>query len=274
MNYWQYVRHRAYLEARDYVRDHFGRAMTVAVVSLAAVVAVRLFGSEGDWWNDLVAVAVWLAAVALVFGWLFLVRLFAVPVKMRKASLAAARAAREDAAHLRARIDGLVNAPRRMPFSDLATVAESDLGWDFRNHDKMHFTDFINAIRQAAVDQHIVIEGRQGCMKMPKHLRESFVFDSIPPNYMRLFRIDVPKWFQGTDNYDITTNRDDDDDASRFRDLHVTNGAKAVEWLSRSGEEWKGRTKSAHDEHQERTQEFLHSIGLGLVDDDESKLEK
>jgi hypothetical protein len=253
MRYWQYVRWRAYCEARDYVRDHFGRAMTFVAVSIAAVAAVRYYGAEGEWWNDLIAVAVWVGAMALVFGYLFVIRMFSVPVRMRRAALGACRQARAEAAEARAKYAALTVSPKAIPIAELAAIAES-AGWNFKGPYNGHFFDFSNAMRLAAYRGQFEIEGVPGIIHEPEDRRINYLPDPIPREYYKDFHFDVPGYFtEPVRNYDISTySWKDHTEKLRFRDLCITNREKALAWLATEAEEWKGRQMESETMRRDR----------------------
>jgi hypothetical protein len=133
--YWRHVRLQAYREARDTVRAHWGRAVIVAVGSLITVIAVRIFGTEAAWWDDLIATGTWLALVALAFGWLFYQKLQSIPPRMHAEAIKANRLAEQELAELR---------------RQQSEKAKPKLIFDFRPDDNKH-------LQQRKIERHRII---------------------------------------------------------------------------------------------------------------------
>ncbi len=59
-----------------------------------------------------------------------------------------------------------------------------------------------------------------------------------------------PDFFEGTKNFDITTYRMGGTQEERYRDLHVRNKAKALEWLRTQAPKYRGKAERLYAQHE------------------------
>lgn len=128
--------------------------------------------------------------------------------------------------------------------ADLAKLAQSRHGWKFGN-DSFESLDFIDAMRQSGVDGTLPFLGRFGCHQVPADLKAAYPLVDISQAHFVNHWIDVPNFFGGTENYNISTHFPTRPKDETFRDLHIKTKQAAKKWLSETAPKWRGLREEA-----------------------------
>ena len=130
----------------------------------------------------------------------------------------------------------------RIPFVDFCNLARSQ-GWDLDGKYNLEVLDFVQGLRQAAVDGHVTFWGKANRHEA-NQLTQKEPLVLVPPDHFRLFEIMPDIAIRSDDNLKAQTY--DPGDTSngaklkRFVDLHIDSQA-ARAWLSTEAPQWKGR---------------------------------
>lgn len=156
----------------------------------------------------------------------------------------------------RRRVVNLLPAPMRERISilDMAKLAETKYGWDFKNG--WQVLDFLLAIKHAANDGHIQLEGKQvdGWNRpMDNWRRAQMLYREIPHEQWNAIRLAIytPKStsFEDTDNFDVVVTRFGDE-GPKYYDPHFSDRAAAIRWLEMFGNPMRGFHERTHREEE------------------------
>lgn len=144
-------------------------------------------------------------------------------------------------------------ASQKDPISldDLAKLARSRYGWRFGN-DSYESLDFIDALRQSGADGSLTILGRADCQHLSEDLKNYHPLEAIPREHFRRYSIDVPGFFEGTSNYNMSTHFPTRPNEGTYRDLHIQTKREATEWLREAAPKWRGKRESLEKKEKER----------------------
>lgn len=235
-------------DIRDYIAENLRlsvrvwEAANLGFAATGAMIALVVAALASQW--EFTIMNYGLRLLAIFLGTFLLVMIFVItPFRMWAAQ--------------KREVDNLTRFPERISFVDLAALAESDYEWTFGN-DSFESLDFIRALRQAAGDEYLAIDGRRGCMNRTEDLKDFYLLERIPKDHLRDYQFDVPGFFHCTSNYDISTDThvSTATKAERFRDLHVANKEKAIMWLQKHAAASKGRTAAAQQLSAERRERW------------------
>lgn len=204
------------------------RASTLVGALLA--LALAFAGMKLEWHPD--SPTYWAQAIGLWFGILVIL---ITPIRMWIDE--------------RKKVEELTEIPERISYVEVAQRAKKDLGWTFE--DGLQTEDFHKAIRQAAHDGVVVLHGRFDVENVRERDKAHYLLRAIPGSFWSDRYIDVPPdGFPAVKNYDIKTRTADFSFRSGYRDLHVLEGAKVLDWLRREGIKYRGVTQQAELESQ------------------------
>ena len=158
---------------------------------------------------------------------------------------------------LRARYFSGVSLNRRISLVEFAGIAAKDFGWKFGN-DHYESLDFLSGLKQAHIDGAIELDGRLGCDGKEEDSIIWHPLVAIPRDHLArpYWDFDVPHFFNGTRNFDISTYRVSGSAEGRFRDIHVRNKAQALEWLRADAQIYRGVAEKVETERQGRIAEW------------------
>ena len=145
----------------------------------------------------------------------------------------------------------------RVSLVDFASIAAKDYGWKFGN-DSYESLDFVAALKQAHIDGSIELDGRLGCDGKEEDSIIWHPLVAIPRDHLTRpnWDLDVPRFFRGTRNFDISTYRMGGSAEGRYRDIHVRDKAKALEWLKVDAQTYRGVTEQLETKRQDRLSEW------------------
>src|SRR4029453_16623073 len=195
--YWRKVARRASCEALGVLhitsRDRVLMSIASAIVVL---VALTIFGSTEAAKDHIVAITSVVAFIALVFPAIFLWKLLSVPALLHDEG--------------EKKIGGLEQlikpafGPERISVVDLAAIAKKKYGWTL-GISSLDSLDFLDALRQYGADGKLGFDGREGAFAFAEHMKPNFPLREIPPAHFQLAQFDVPLFFEGTENYNVST---------------------------------------------------------------------
>jgi hypothetical protein len=160
-------------------------------------------------------------------------------------------------------LENRLTRPERISLVALAKVAEENFGWNFQSEEDLMFFDFIDGLRHALNDDDFELEGRLGCMDHPEDRKNFYFLELIPKGHVKNTQIVVPGFLKGeTSNYETHTWSYSDDVLSKdlYRDIHVSNRAKAIAWLQAKGNDWKGQRVKANEIREARTAQHMREL--------------
>lgn len=156
---------------------------------------------------------------------------------------------------------------RRLSFVDFVGVAMQDYGWRFEADD-LHAFDLVRAIKQAATDDIIQIDGTQKSSNTNETILTERPLISIPKLYWNDdIWIDIPLLFYNPNNRKLSSYMvgNSEDYTKRYFDLHFHDRVQALRWLA-SIESWKGRTTAQEVERKRRKEQVDDAFKKSLFE--------
>lgn len=235
-SYWKAVRSQAWDEAVAWLLAKPETAAIGVSIAVVAISVLLLIGEKDGALEEVLIKGVGISVILLALPFVYWKILREIPAKWHAEHVSEL----ENAARY---IEELTRRPVRMSFMDFAAHARQE-GWDFG--DGSSYFDFVNAVTQAAFDQHLHLDGREGCIGKPEKRKSEFRMKQIPHDHFEFHEINVPKFLtEDEPNWEVVTYRLGD--MPVYRDIHVSNRAHALSWLKK----YAGSFKGAHKEWQQ-----------------------
>lgn len=80
--YWKMVAAQAYVEARDFIREHWGRPVSIIIAGIMVVWIVSILGSDAGWFDALLELGGLLVVILIIFSAWFVVRMITIPARL------------------------------------------------------------------------------------------------------------------------------------------------------------------------------------------------
>ena len=177
LRFWKRVHRQAWVETREYVRTRLGYAVWSVTILLIVVIAVRFYGTDGGWQDDLVGALIWIGALILAYAVIYVRKVGSVvphlyarmATKWRDAEAAKTalleRPARRDISVGEA-IAYLCFGSWGKSFHDAAASPEVSGSWEY------------NQFQQAAADGEVRIWGRLSANRVYEPIAKEFWRDN------------------------------------------------------------------------------------------------
>lgn len=125
----------------------------------------------------------------------------------------------------------------RIPFIRFREIAAREFGWDFANYSNQ-ILSLANGLRQAAIDNDVVLWGRQFGDGIPTRMKENYPLKPIPKAHLETWWLNV--LMPTEDNVETETyNFERNYRSENYRDIHLHSEAAARAWLKNKGHEFK-----------------------------------